>query len=232
MPSSEEVRMLEGVSVAQHRFRLVVKDPTTPDLSLEGGPHSGTVMTNAPRLAPDVAVNGPFIVCIQHILLCLSQVFNQMPYRNSRYKDKFLMLREKYERITAKQDEYHRDLDLAMSKIKKLQAENDMLLDALSAAAAQVPVPFGISPHRDRPAHDAPPGPGPMDALAAPLLPEQPPHHVNGNGVNSGDGLHSASSNSSLGAVSTQVNGMHAESRLSRPPSIEFISHDMNGRPS
>jgi len=212
MPSSEEVRMLEGVSVAQHRFRLVVKDPTTPDLSLEGGPHSGTVMTSAPRLPPDVAVNGPFI----------------MPYRNSRYKDKFLMLRDKYERITAKQDEYHRDLDLAMDKIKKLEAENDMLLDALGAAASQHPVPFGISPHRDRPAHDAPPGPGPMDAL----LPEQPPHHVNGNGVNNGDGVHSASSNSSLGPVSTQVNGMHAESRMSRPPSIEFISHDMNGRPS
>ncbi|KAJ7876299.1 hypothetical protein B0H13DRAFT_1004375 [Mycena leptocephala] len=65
---------------------------------------------------------------------------------NSRYKEKFQALREKYDRVTAKQQEYHQDLEIATAKIKKLQAENDLLLDAMNLAAAHQPSMFGLLP--------------------------------------------------------------------------------------
>ncbi|KAJ7102955.1 hypothetical protein C8R43DRAFT_1047445 [Mycena crocata] len=161
-----------------------------------------------------------------------------MPYRNSRYKEKFQALREKYDRVVAKQDEYHHDLEVATEKIKKLQAENDLLLDAMNIAAAHQPAMFALVPPPLPP--DGPPFDVGMDldafvgssTSAAPLLSERPPpRHVNGNGAgNSSNGTRSGSS-SSLGPM--QTNGAHpppVEVRPSRAPSIEFIAHDMNGR--
>ncbi|KAG9313227.1 hypothetical protein JVU11DRAFT_6687 [Chiua virens] len=49
-----------------------------------------------------------------------------------RYKEKFQSLREKFDQVNALHDEYQRDLDLANTRIQRLQAENDLLLDAIS----------------------------------------------------------------------------------------------------
>ncbi|KAJ7626303.1 hypothetical protein DFH06DRAFT_1339443 [Mycena polygramma] len=193
MPSAGEVLNLEGVSAAQHRFRISVND--------ENG------SSNPPRPPPEGGT--PFF----------------HPHRNSRYKEKFQALREKYDRVTAKQQEYHQDLEIATEKIKKLQAENDLLLDAMNLAASHQPSMFGLLP----PAHppDAPRGGGPMNIDAGPAPPR---HHVNGNGVS--NGTRSGSSSSGPGHLSNG-NGhppLPEQARLSRQPSIEFIAHDMNGR--
>ncbi|KAJ7643334.1 hypothetical protein DFH06DRAFT_1333588 [Mycena polygramma] len=164
MPSAGEVLNLEGVSAAQHRFRISVND--------ENGGSS-----NPPRPPPEGGT--PFF----------------HPHRNSRYKEKFQALREKYDRVTAKQQEYHQDLEIATEKIKKLQAENDLLLDAMNLAASHQPSMFGLLP----PAHppDAPRGGGPMNIDAGPVPPR---HHVNGNGVS--NGTRSGSSSSGHGHLS------------------------------
>ncbi|KAF8159291.1 hypothetical protein B0H34DRAFT_702912 [Crassisporium funariophilum] len=54
--------------------------------------------------------------------------------RNVSYKDKFHKTREKYDKVTATHEMYQRELDIANAKIKKLQAENDLLLDAMFLA--------------------------------------------------------------------------------------------------
>ncbi|KAJ6581077.1 hypothetical protein B0H19DRAFT_492253 [Mycena capillaripes] len=227
MPSAGEVKDLEGVSAAQHRFRLSVNVGDTP---MENGPSSATTVSNRPPPPQDPAGNGPFL-------------YAQLPYRNSRYKEKFQSLREKYDRVTAKQQEYHQDLEIATAKIKKLQAENDLLLDAMNLAAAHQPSMFGLIPPAHHP--DVPAGGGPMDldafagpgTSAAPLLAERPPpRHINGNGASSNSNSNSngnGSSSSGLGPPQTNGNGhppLPEQSRPSRPPSIEFIAHDMNGR--
>ncbi|KAJ6561141.1 hypothetical protein DFH09DRAFT_1364577 [Mycena vulgaris] len=142
MPPPDEVKLLEG-SAAQHRFRLSV-NVNPADTPPENGPSSATAVT--PRPPPEVAGSGPFL-------------YAQLPYRNSRYKEKFQALREKYDRIIAKQDEYHHDLEIATAKIKKLQAENDLLLDAMNLAATHQPSMFGLLPPPlppDAPSNDAP----------------------------------------------------------------------------
>ncbi|KAJ7708764.1 hypothetical protein B0H17DRAFT_364844 [Mycena rosella] len=213
MPSSEEVKQLEGVSAAQHRFRLSVDTPS------ENGSTNGGI----PRPPPDAP----------------QFLYATVPYRNSRYKEKFQALREKYDRITAKQSEYHRDLEIATAKIKKLQAENDLLLDAMNLAAAHQPSMFGLLPPALPP--DAPGGDAPMDldafvgasTSAAPLLADRapPPRHINGNGASNGNGNGTRSgSSSSLGPLQTNGHPPPLEPRPSRPPSMEFIAHDMNGR--
>ncbi|KAF8717165.1 hypothetical protein AX14_012178 [Amanita brunnescens Koide BX004] len=42
-----------------------------------------------------------------------------------KYKEKFNAMRQKYEQVTARHEEYQRQLDTANAKIKKLQAENE-----------------------------------------------------------------------------------------------------------
>ncbi|KAJ7027865.1 hypothetical protein C8F04DRAFT_71567 [Mycena alexandri] len=227
MPSSEEVKQLEGVSVAQHRFRLSVDTPENGSSGTMGGHRT-------PLPPPEAGANGPFL----------------LPYRNSRYKEKFQALREKYDRVILKQEEYHQDLELATAKIKKLQAENDLLLDAMNLAASHQPSMFGLLPPPLPP--DAPPGGGPMDidafagpsTSAAPLVADRPSarHHRvnghngnghNGNGggnVSSSNGTRSGSSSSSFGPQTNGAHGPPLEQRPSRQPSIEFIAHDMNGR--
>ncbi|KAJ7089773.1 hypothetical protein B0H15DRAFT_839190 [Mycena belliarum] len=215
MPSSEEVKQLEGVSAAQHRFRLSV------DTTQDGGLGLRPMILEPPG-------NGPFL-------------YAQLPFRNSRYKEKFQALREKYDRITAKQEEYHRDLEIATAKIKKLQAENDLLLDAMNLAATHQPSLFPLLPPPLPP--DAPP-PGvdaPMDldafgrasTSAAPLLSDRPlPRHINGNGAHGTGGTGTRSGTTSSLGMHMQTNGHAApiESRPSRQPSIEFMAHDTNGR--
>jgi len=59
--------------------------------------------------------------------------------KGNRYKDKFHSLRERYDVVTAKQEEYRRELELASAKLKKIQAENDLLLDAMEIVAQSQP---------------------------------------------------------------------------------------------
>ncbi|KAF7356976.1 hypothetical protein MVEN_01034000 [Mycena venus] len=222
MPSADEVKQLEGVSAAQHRFRLAVNAPEPPVAS---GPSSASTVANPPPPPPEQPANGPFL-------------YGQLPYRNSRYKEKFQALREKYDRVTAKQQEYHQDLEIATAKIKKLQAENDLLLDAMNLAASHQPSMFGLLPPTHPP--DIPPGGGPMDldafahASTSLTADRPPPRHVNGNG--SSNGTRSGSSSSGFGP---QTNGhppplphdqlQSRPSHPSRQASMEFIQHE-NGR--
>ncbi|KAF7370954.1 hypothetical protein MSAN_00729400 [Mycena sanguinolenta] len=173
MPTADEVKQLEGVSAAQHRFRLAVNAP-------EDNGSSSNAIPNPPRPPTDQGNNTPFL-------------YGQLPFRNSRYKEKFQALREKYDRVILKQQEYQQDLDLATAKIKKLQAENDLLLDAMNLAAAHQPSLFGLIPPSHTPP-DMPPGGGSMDhdgfsgPSAGPMHAAErpPPRHMNGNGSSNG----------------------------------------------
>lgn len=57
----------------------------------------------------------------------------------SRYKEKFQALREKFDQVNVQHNEYQRDLDHANARIRKLQAENNLLLDAISIAVPATP---------------------------------------------------------------------------------------------
>ncbi|KIL69022.1 hypothetical protein M378DRAFT_157259 [Amanita muscaria Koide BX008] len=81
-------------------------------------------------------------------------------------------MRHKYEQVTAKQSEYLRQLDTANAKMKKLQAENDLLLDVVSAGGQWTPPP---------PLND--PAKPPYQVQQYPHHPSQPlptahPHHL------------------------------------------------------
>lgn len=52
------------------------------------------------------------------------------------YKEKFLALRQKYESVNSVHEEYVRDLGMANARMKRLQAENDLLLDAVGLLMA------------------------------------------------------------------------------------------------
>ncbi|KAL0954065.1 hypothetical protein HGRIS_005215 [Hohenbuehelia grisea] len=83
---------------------------------------------------------------------------------HTRYKEKFQELREKYEQVNARREQYHHELALASAKIARLQAENDVLLDSLSAALPQNGP--SINNYTTMPPHDMQPPP-----------PEQYPRH-------------------------------------------------------
>jgi len=55
------------------------------------------------------------------------------------YKEKFHQLREKYDQVTATNEHYQRDLERANARMKALQAEMDLLLDAMSIALPSEP---------------------------------------------------------------------------------------------
>jgi len=52
-------------------------------------------------------------------------------HRSTRYKEKYQVMRERFERVNAAKEAYQRDLQLATEKIRKIQEENDLLLDAM-----------------------------------------------------------------------------------------------------
>ncbi|KAF9814324.1 hypothetical protein IEO21_05167 [Rhodonia placenta] len=138
-----------------------------------------------------------------------------LPLGSSRpksYKEKFQALRETYERVTNTKDRYERDLATANGKIKRLQAECNLLLDAVDIAApaqatlmhylSQDPIPpqyhsYQVPFSAEPPPVTAPPPPPPPP----PPQPTQPPldppvrsrrrsgPHTNGNGVKRKVGL-------------------------------------------
>ncbi|KAK2467370.1 hypothetical protein APHAL10511_000605 [Amanita phalloides] len=73
------------------------------------------------------------------------------PYRaaSMKYKEKFNAMRQKYEQVTARHEDFQRQLDVANAKMKKLQTENELLLDVIASGATNVypypPLPSHIS---------------------------------------------------------------------------------------
>ncbi|KAI6023338.1 hypothetical protein EDC04DRAFT_2727238 [Pisolithus marmoratus] len=57
----------------------------------------------------------------------------------SRYKEKYQSLRETFDQVNAQHEKYEQELELANARIKKLQAENDLLLDAISITIPATP---------------------------------------------------------------------------------------------
>ncbi|KAL4243781.1 hypothetical protein ABKN59_011823 [Abortiporus biennis] len=55
------------------------------------------------------------------------------------YKDKFNALKEKYEQVNSTKLQYERELAVAQDKIKKLENECNLLLDAVDIAAPSQP---------------------------------------------------------------------------------------------
>nr|GAT53525.1 predicted protein [Mycena chlorophos] len=104
----------------QHRFRVMVPVDHNQDQQL-------------PPPLPEPAPN-TFLV------------FEQAPFQKSKYREKFNMMRDRFDRLTKRQQEQQEQLDLAMSKIKRLEEENNMLLDAIGVAAARDPAAFVLSP--------------------------------------------------------------------------------------
>ncbi|EIN06202.1 hypothetical protein PUNSTDRAFT_54475 [Punctularia strigosozonata HHB-11173 SS5] len=59
--------------------------------------------------------------------------------RANRYKEKFHSLRERYDQVNAQHETYVRELATADAKMKRLQAECELLLDAVALAAPAQP---------------------------------------------------------------------------------------------
>ncbi|PCH36457.1 hypothetical protein WOLCODRAFT_127226 [Wolfiporia cocos MD-104 SS10] len=55
--------------------------------------------------------------------------------RGKSYKEKFQALREKFEQVSATHEQYEKELAVANQKLKSLQAEINLLLDAVDIAA-------------------------------------------------------------------------------------------------
>ncbi|KAF7309560.1 hypothetical protein MIND_00326900 [Mycena indigotica] len=105
---------------SQHRFRLLV-NPVNADRDATPPPETLSSINSGIPYVPN-------------------------PFQKSKIREKFNMMRDRYDRVTVKQQAYLRELDLAIEKLNKLQAENDLLLDALGVAAAQDPASFGLLP--------------------------------------------------------------------------------------
>ncbi|KAF8637487.1 hypothetical protein AX17_002791 [Amanita inopinata Kibby_2008] len=86
----------------------------------------------------------------------------------TRYKEKFNSMRQKYEQVTARHDDYQRQLDIANAKIKKLQAENDLLLDVIATDPSNIGL-HQPPPNLSRLSHE------PNPPYTHQSLPQQPP---------------------------------------------------------
>ncbi|KAI0315050.1 hypothetical protein OF83DRAFT_388941 [Amylostereum chailletii] len=99
--------------------------------------------------------------------------------RNMRYKERFQNLRDQYEQVVARREESQRDWALAVAKERKMQAEIDLLLDALAPMfpdehdpyySTMPPTGYGY------PTHAYPAAPPPPNAYAEPYPPQPDPY--------------------------------------------------------
>jgi len=84
------------------------------------------------------------------------------------YKDKFQTLRDRYERVSATNDVLRKELSLAEEKMRKLEAENNLLIDGIGIVDPFNPPTeqFLTSHNAERPSSFSPPTPqtnGPSD---------------------------------------------------------------------
>ncbi|KAI5123207.1 hypothetical protein M0805_003973 [Coniferiporia weirii] len=114
--------------------------------------------------------------------------------KGSTYKTKFHSLRERYDVVTSKQEDLRRELELANQRLKAVQAENDLLLDAMQIVTPTQPGLLSILQQIDPdPAMlqlNGPPdhlGPGPPPPLPPPGVGADVP---NGNGNMNGHAHH------------------------------------------
>ncbi|KAG1812810.1 uncharacterized protein BJ212DRAFT_433005 [Suillus subaureus] len=90
-----------------------------------------------------------------------------------RFKEKFQGLRERFDQVVGLHEELERDLELANARIRKLQAENDLLLDAINLTVPATPSLM----------HLTRPSPTLYSHSVAPPAAPPPPHHINGHSV-------------------------------------------------
>ncbi|KAI0065518.1 hypothetical protein BV25DRAFT_1703866 [Artomyces pyxidatus] len=100
----------------------------------------------------------------------------QQAHRPGRYKDKFQVLRERYDQVNVMHVEYERVLQIASEKERKMQDEINMLLDAAMASE----VAADVAPYMGTEY-------GPQQPYG---YPDPAPHGVypNGNGVSHPNG--------------------------------------------
>ncbi|KAG1808816.1 hypothetical protein EV424DRAFT_1350185 [Suillus variegatus] len=92
-----------------------------------------------------------------------------------KFKEKFQVMRERFDQVVGLHEELVRDLELANARMQKLQAENDLLLDAINLTVPATPSLM----HLTRPSPALYSHPVAPPAAAAP----PPPHHMNGHSV-------------------------------------------------
>jgi hypothetical protein len=135
-----------------------------------------------------------------------------MKSSSTRYKEKFQALREKYDQVNTKHDEYQQDLDAANKRIKRLQAENDLLLDAMNLAVPQPTQAQYIIPQQHEPHGATPPLHSNFRSNASPHV---PPSYTNGIG----NGVGNINGNGVPRHRSLERDGTHTE----------YASHETNG---
>ncbi|KAG1857394.1 hypothetical protein DFJ58DRAFT_783594 [Suillus subalutaceus] len=86
---------------------------------------------------------------------------------------RFQGLRERFDQVVGLHEELERDLELANARIRKLQAENDLLLDAINLTVPATPSLM----------HLTRPSPTLYSHSVAPPAAPPPPHHINGHSV-------------------------------------------------
>ncbi|THH20074.1 hypothetical protein EUX98_g8651 [Antrodiella citrinella] len=100
---------------------------------------------------------------------------------------RFNQLKEKFDNVTATRDQYNKELAVAQDKLKKLENECNLLLDAVDIAAPSQPTILHYLTQDPIPAHyhltargPLPPPMQPMDPDPLPPPPPQPPQQHNG----------------------------------------------------
>ncbi|KAG2093122.1 uncharacterized protein F5147DRAFT_721512 [Suillus discolor] len=90
-----------------------------------------------------------------------------------KFKEKFQVMRERFDQVVGLHEELVRDLELANARMQKLQAENDLLLDAINLTVPATPSLM----------HLTRPSPALYSHPVAPPAAPPPPHHMNGHSV-------------------------------------------------
>ncbi|KAF8448787.1 hypothetical protein L210DRAFT_838594, partial [Boletus edulis BED1] len=97
---------------------------------------------------------------------------------------RFQTLRERFDQVSAQHDEYQRDLGIANARMRKLQAENDLLLDAISITVPATPSLIHLIRPRPSPTGTS----MPMTSYTHPPSSYRPSVPMNGHGYDHTNG--------------------------------------------
>ncbi|TFK21761.1 hypothetical protein FA15DRAFT_672219 [Coprinopsis marcescibilis] len=150
-----------------------------------------------------------------------------------RYKVKFQEMRERFEKSSRQKASYEKQLEAAANKMKKLQAENDLLLDSLLINDEGLYNRFFPESRQNRPQ-------APQEA-SRPRTPPIPPHAVPAplrrsrrvsNSVLPNGSMHKPSPFQANGSIEHRPPEPNSSSMMTHPYErpLEFIAHDGNGR--